>query len=57
MGFKVEQYVFIENNLLSKSQGTDTELTLMALMARKGPEVGIGMLDFVEDLSKDVILH
>ena len=26
-------------------------------MSRKGPEVGKGMLDFVEDLSKGVVSH
>ena len=32
-------------------------LDLVAYMARKGPEVGKGMLDFVEDLSYDVVSH
>ena len=27
------------------------------LMSRKGPEVGQGMLDFLEDLRYDVVLH
>ena len=32
-------------------------IPLEACMSRKGPEVGQGMLDFVEDLSKGVDSH
>ena len=43
--------------MLSIYRDHDLKIEGLALMSRKGPSVGQGMLDFVEDLKYDVFLQ
>ena len=51
----------MKNQSYSKEKSLQIQLknifSKVLYMSRKGPEVGKGMLDFVEDLSLDVVSH